>query len=170
MIFKAFFGLCRLQNKPQDLPTSIEFLFICLVIYTIVSFFVSLSLMSFADAAISGGIDTSLVMLMTYCFLYIRRVSERWVQTTTALAGTGIIFNLLVAPIYYWIAFVSSKEPGYTAVALLILVILFWSIIVMGHIMRYAMSIPFAAGILVSFVYLFIISNTIAMFTSPISF
>ena len=50
-------------------------------------------------AMLSGLVETVVLLSITFLFLYLRSVPRRWMQATTALAGTGFIFSLLVFPI-----------------------------------------------------------------------
>jgi len=68
-------------------------------------------------------------------------------QTCTALAGTGTLFNLMALPLFDWFA---SKQTGQALYLLLFVALLIWSLSVMAHIFKHALAISFPASMMVS--------------------
>lgn len=167
-ILKSFFDICLLRKRPQDIPASSTFLFFCLIAYTLCSAAVALASYPGATALFIALVETGLFLLFVYFLLSLRSLTERWLQTSTALAGSGTLLGIISSPLHYWLA---AQEPG-VAVSpepvFLFLLLLVWNILVVGHILRHAMSIPFFAGVLVSICYLVLLISTMsALFPNP---
>ena len=79
------------------------------------------------------------------------------------MAGTGALLTLVAAPFYVWLAHAGGAQGGASSpmLNLLILVIIVWNVVVMGHILRHALSFPLPGGILVSMGYVWVINLTI---------
>ncbi len=163
VIFRDFFDICLLQKRPQDLPASIDFLFICLLSYTTASILLAVPTQTFINAVLAGSVETVLVMLITYLLLILKSKKERWLQTITALSGTGTIFGILALPLFYWIAYTANAKSNQAPVYILVISLIVWNIVVMAHILRHALTVSFTTGVLVSLAYLYIIISIIAM-------
>lgn len=164
VILMAFFDICLFRKRPQDLPTSAAFLLVCLLFYTLSSFVLALLSQSTLNAAAAGVTETVLIMLMTYFFLKLKNMQQRWLQVTTALSGTGIIFSLLAIPVFYWVA--SSGESVHGLLYLLVIILVVWNIAVMAHVMRHSLSVSFTAGVCIALLYIWLIASAIN-FISP---
>jgi len=163
VIFRAFFDICLLQKRPEDLPASVAFLFICLLSYTTTSILLAIPTQTIFNAVIAGSIETVLIMLITYLLLLVKGKKERWLQLTTALSGTGTIFGLLALPLFYWIAYTANVKSDHTFENILVISLVIWNIAVMAHILRHALSASFFTGIFVSLVTRSLILYSIAM-------
>lgn len=95
------------------------------------------------------------MMLMGY--------AARIVQTLVALLGTDIIITLLATPVV--LAKNNASElSGYFEIILLLLII--WSLVIMAHILRHALSVTFLLAGLFAFGY-FILSIKLVNFLLP---
>jgi len=165
VIFRAFLDICLLKKRPQDLPASIEFLVICLLSYTTASILLAIPTLTIINAVIAGCIETALIMLITYLLLLLKSNKERWLQTTTALSGTGAMFGILALPLFYWVAYTANAKSDQASVNLLVILLVIWNIAVMAHILRHALTVSFTTGVLVSLVYLYSVIYIIAIVT-----
>ena len=167
-LWRSFFAICCFRKAPQDLPVSRELLVLCLLAYAFGSFLLALSTQPPQIAMLSGLIETALLAAITYTFLVIWRLPERWIQTTIALSGTGIIFSVAGIPISYLLAYVGSKDPLAPLLFLFVISLLVWNIGVMAHIMRHALSSSFALGVFAALFYVWVITATItSLFPQP---
>lgn len=164
VLIRAFFELCRLRLRPQDLPASAELLIVATAAYGLSSAGLTLISQSVPVSLMAGAVDSLMLLALTYAVLLLRRVPGRWLQTSIAMAGTGALLTILAAPLYMWLAHVGGAQGGgpSPAISLLILVIIVWNVVVMGHILRHALSFPLPGGILVSMGYVWVINATIA--------
>jgi hypothetical protein len=166
IIFLAFCEICVLKRKPQDLPVSGLFLGLCAVTYTISSFLLAYAYQDLNNSLTVALIDIGLMMMITWLLLVISRKPGRWVQTSTALLGTGTIFSLLASPIYYSFSIPGTDASGNVLLTFMVWILIVWNVIVMAHILRHALSVSFVMGVFVALGYVFIISSTIITMTA----
>lgn len=163
VLFRAFFNICLLRTGPQDLPRSNELLIVCLFIYSVINTVFFLLSESFMDAVLAGVIESFLLVLITVAVLKINNTSQRWVQTVTALSGTGCLMALLALPVYYGITLDNLAVTYHAALLTLYIALAMWNISIMGHILRHAMDSVFGFGIVIAFVYIIMSAMTIAL-------
>jgi len=97
-----------------------------------------------ALAAVMSTLDTVLFLAMGYAALWTRGIEHRATQTITALFGTGSILYLLSMAVVLL--------PDYPA-SMLILLMQFWSIVVIGHILSQSLNLALGWGIAISSLY-----------------
>ncbi len=168
VLLLAFFDICRLIKRPQDIPESKNLLTLCLVVYGLLSILLAMLSLSTDKAVLAGVLEVILIMVFTQALLQTRGKSLRWTQTVTALAGTGIIISLIALPLYILTGVGGSNEINSSAsqvLGLLLLVSLAcWNIVIMGHILRHALEVNFMLAIVLAITYIWIIFS----FTSAI--
>ena len=161
VLFLAFFDICRLNKRPQDIPASINLLTLCLFVYGLLSTLLAMLLQPVDKAVLAGFLEVFLIMIFSKALLQIRGKSSRWTQTVTALAGTGIIISLIRLPLYILIGIGGSNELSSSsgqAIGLLLLASLAcWNILVMGHILRHALDVNIMLAIILAITYIWII-------------
>ncbi len=158
VLFRDFFQICLFQKRPQDLPGSAALFRLVLLAYATISASLSYSVQTGVTAVIAGLIETVLLLAITWLFLYLRSVPERWLQTSTALAGTGFIFSLFAFPLFYWGVFFSSGPDAKELISISVLILLLWNIAVMSHILSNALSASWLLGVMGSVTYIALIS------------
>jgi hypothetical protein len=154
IVLKEFFSICLLRKRPQDLPASPVLFWPVLCGYGAISAILLLPTRTVYFAILTGLIEAMMLLLVTFVFLYLRSVPRRWLQTCTALAGTGIIFSLIAFPLFYWRVFFEIDTGAQTVIGVLVLVLVLWNIVVMTHILRHALSASYILGILGSVTYI----------------
>jgi hypothetical protein len=168
VLFFAFFDICRLIKRPQDIPASKNLLTLCLMLYGVLSIQLAALSQPLDKAIMAGGLEVILIMLFSFVLLQINGKSVRWVQTVTALSGTGIIISIIALPLYLFIGIGSDStvnSGGVQVFGLLFLATLAcWNIAIMGHILRHALDINMFLAIVLSITYIWIIFS----FTSAI--
>lgn len=152
-ILKMFVDLCRFRSAPQDLPYSRFLMVLSVSIYFIVGLTISLAEQQFGLSVITASVDTGLLVGLAYLGLWVRDSIPRAIQTVTALAGTGTLFELAGWPL---VSFLQSLEEGQASgLSLLLLVLIIWNITVIGHILKHALELPMwiATGIALLYIY-----------------
>lgn len=134
--------LLRLRHGPQDVPYS-PTLLLSLLPYALLSSALASFVIPAERAWLYGPAEAMLLAILVYVVLALRRQPERYVQTLTALALTGVAFNALSLPL----TALATPENG---LGLLILLLLGWSFAVSVHILRQALDIPVPASVLVN--------------------
>ena len=89
--------------------------------------------------------------------------AARIFQTLTALLGTGVIISLLAIPVLLAISYV-PQLAGYFGLIMLLLII--WSLVIMAHVLRHALSVGFMLAGLFVFGY-FMLSIKLVDFLLP---
>ena len=149
-IVRPFVEICLLKRAPQDLPDSTFLLAIMLVAHTVTSILLNAVVLDGWNAMLAGLTDTLLVSILTASVLYLHSFSARFVQTLSAMTGTGTIISLVAIPLFSWNVGAQQSESANPVAALLMFGIVAWSLAVSGHILRHALTIPYLLGILVA--------------------
>ncbi len=161
VLLLAFFDICRLVKRPQDIPASRNLLTLCLVLYGLLSIQLASLSQPLDKAVLAGVLEVVLIMLFSFALLQISGKSARWVQTVTALSGTGVIISIIALPLYLFIGIGSDNtvnSSGFQVFGLLFLAILAcWNIAIMGHILRHALDINMFLAVVLAIAYIWII-------------
>ena len=156
-LLKVFIDLCLFRAGPQDLPCSSWLRNASLIAYFLVGLGLSLSIEEFAPAIRAVALDTLFLMLLAAIPLKLLNKSERISQTLTAIYGSGILFNLALAP--FAVMYVLAGNQADPLLATMITAIGLWNLAVLGNIIRYALNLPLIAGIAIAITYLAISSQ-----------
>lgn len=169
VLFKLFWDICLLRKGPQDLPASQELLKLCLIAYAgsgLLNLWLGLGDTGHGTALLLTIVDVGLLMGLCHAVLQLMGLLERYVQTLTALTGTGTLLQLIVMPLGLWYQRELAANGATDMPALLWLLLLVWSVAITAHILRHALSVSFGAGMLYALGYL-MISWTLADLLLP---
>jgi len=159
VLFNYFFELCLLRAKPQDLPASGALLGLLLVANVLVGVLAFSGLYGSALRALMAGVVENIFFLTTLgSLLYFKGLFPRFNQTATALLGSSTLLAVILIPLYS-MSGTGTNHTAITAVADLgALALLIWSLLIMGHVIRHAIEVPFGRGIMFAVVY-FLLSS-----------
>ncbi|HHH48648.1 MAG TPA: hypothetical protein ENK51_07165 [Gammaproteobacteria bacterium] len=149
-----FIDLCRLRRGPQDVPASRFLMMLTAGGYFVIGLAVSLLEQPPGLAILSAAVDTLMLAALAWLSLWIIGKTARFTQTYTALAGIGILFGLMGWPL---VAFLQGLPQGQgSSLSLLLLGLVIWNIVVIGHILRHALGLMMwaASGLALFYVYL----------------
>jgi hypothetical protein len=152
-LIRFFVELCLLRRAPQDLPGSSTLLGLILVINLMASVLVGLAAGLAAPVALGQGLaDAVLTLGLLHLALSLTRRPARFLQLATALLGTGTLLSLVaVAPL---LLLSGAESRGETSLAGLPLIfLLFWSLLVTGHILRHGFDLRLGQGVLIAVAY-----------------
>lgn len=153
-------ALCRLRGAPEKLPHSPRLLGALFVAGSGVDALTGLAIGS-SDALAHALLGNAVVFGLCALALAIRRLSNRIVQTATALLGCGLVISLLQLPVALAIGPLPSGAdgtPSLSPVAALLswalLGLLAWQVLVFARIVRSAMesTMPFALALVMTWV------------------
>lgn len=156
-ILRLFIGICVLRANPQDLPVARGLMLLTICSYGVFSFFLASLDPGMAESVVfesatskamfSAIVDTFLLVGFAWAALWIRDFPARRIQTITALSGTGTLFQMVALPVNQ-LLIQMGDEAGLLGdvILLLLMALILWSIVVIGHIMRHALSVSFATG------------------------
>ena len=165
-LIQSFWEICLLQKAPQDIPYS-RGLFLLLLP---VNFLVDILYSGLAYPKVELGSIILVVSVHAVFFLgsisflmAVMGYAARSFQTLTALLGTGVIISLLAMPVLLAISYV-PQLAGYFGLIMLLLII--WSLVIMAHVLRHALSVGFLLAGLFVFGY-FMLSIKLVNFLLP---
>lgn len=137
--------MLRLRGGPQNLPASWQFMLLMVAAY-IVQNLVTGQQLDDEHAAAKSLVAISLQIFVLLGLLYWRRHTERFVQTLSALAGVGIVFNIIT-----WALLTQSNpEINQPVLALVWFSVFIWSMFVDANIYRHSLSVTLSMGMLVT--------------------
>ncbi len=141
---------CLLLRAPQDDPAAFRTLLQALSGYLLVDF---------VQAGASSGtltslgiilLDTALMAAFAWVLLRVTAKTQRYTQTLTSLAGTGMILGLMALPLVQLAAGAHRNDEPMGGLVLGWLVLLGWSISVEAHIFRHALSVRYGIGLMLA--------------------
>jgi hypothetical protein len=159
-LLTAAIELCLLRIGPQDLPASQALLLLSLCLNFAVGVVMIVGLqMEFGRALMETLFQIVLLLGALYLALRFNNRLARFNQSATALMLSELLLGLLVLPMVFWNQRTESTESG-----LLVLVLLFWDIVVMGHILKHTFEMPFNLGIAAAMIFSILSWNLTALF------
>ena len=151
--------LCLLRLGPQQLPASPILLQVSLILNLLVGVLVMMAAKEgLAEAVAESLFEVALMLGVLYMGLKSYNKLRRFNQTASALLISGLLLGLLSLPLVSWNHRSQSAESS-----LLLLLLIFWSILVLGHILRHAFSVPLNVGIAIGVAYTLFSWNLLAL-------
>lgn len=149
-----------LKTAPQDLPYSIGLMGRVIFLYVVSGIVVA----GQNDPSLAFGqtlLNVFIILLFSYVILSALNLKMRFVQTITALIGTGIVFNLLFWPILSFDDIEQASAFSVQMLSLAILMLISWEILVIAHIFRNALNTKMTQAVILSMA-LFFVSLTLS--------
>lgn len=155
-LFRLYYEIALWRRGPRDVPASIPLL----AFVALANFAVSAVQARFAypDETLEGSLlraaaDLALTVLFFWIVLAIGRRSHRYVQTLSALLGSGTLLALPMLVVLLVGRAVPKGSPLGFLVSLAALPLLIWALFVVGHVVRAALESPLFVGMAVSMTY-----------------
>jgi len=145
-----------LKAGPQHLPYSISLLSIMILLYITTGVLVLTTSMEFSQALANMMLYTAVLYAFSFFCLSLLNYRNRLVQMVTALAGIGVVYHLLVWPLFIRINSVQAQEQDVTIAALLMLLLISWQVLVFASVFRQTMQMSMGRSLALSFGYLFL--------------
>jgi hypothetical protein len=143
-LLRFFFRLARLQQAPQDLPASLPLLLLMLAFNVAVGVVGGTRYFGNPLTALAANlVDAAVVAGMLWLLLSVNAKQARFVQTATAIYGLGALYGAAML-LPQGLAIGAGAEQ---LAALLMLALLIWAHVAMGHVLRHALEQSLAAGI-----------------------
>jgi len=161
---RFFWDLSTLRRAPQDLPASPWLMQLLLVLNLLVNTLLGLEVFaSPLRALLAGVLDLVLSGTLLFAALQIRGHAGRWLQAYTGLLGMGVVLG--TCGLLYRLL---SQLLGVSGVAAMLdLGLFFWSLLVIGHILRHALNIRLPFAILIAFAYTIFLFGLTAQWLAP---
>lgn len=163
-ILRAYFLLCIFRSEPRDMPAASAFLIFSVALYVLSGTALALVYQPPPLAILSAIVETALLLALTWILLAVHGLQSRFIQTATAMAGTGFLFSLFSLPLFLFRPWVEngSESPLLLLVSMLLLFLVLWNITVLAHILRHAVSASFTMGVLLAIGYVWVITATLS--------
>lgn len=152
-LIRFFVELCLLRRGPQDLPGSSTLLGLVLAVHLVSAVLVGLAAGLTGPIAVGQGLADALLTLgLLWLALGLTDRRPRFLQVATALFGAGALLGLFALAPLGLVA--GAESRGETSLAgLPLLVLLFWSLLVTGHILRHSFDLHLGQGVLIAVAY-----------------
>jgi hypothetical protein len=137
--------ICTLKAGPQDLRYSPSLLLATVALSVLLSFGVMAGVEDSGASPGSVALQTLLGLAMPRALLQLRQRSGRFVQTASAVFGTSLLLTVALLPAL-------AVSPG-PAAALWWLLIVLWSIAVLGHILAQALDLSRSPALAIALLY-----------------
>lgn len=147
VIFNFFVELALLRRAPQDLPPSQALLFLVLMVGLCAGLLLAMTAgVGLASGLLQSLLDLALMLGALSLALRLLERRERFLQTATALVGVDTLITLM-ALLPVGLARPVDRDSGLLALAgLLFLLLVAWSVLAIGHILRHAFGLTLLQG------------------------
>lgn len=160
VMLNLFLRMWVLRANPQDLPASRALTYGLAVIYMLSSLFSVLAEASLARAFAASAVDLALLVAVVHTLLLMAKVPERGYQTFSAVFGTSIILVIVSTVFMYALGSTEIR-------ATMLLLLLAWYLLIVGHILRQAISVPVLLGALITLMYLMVSAGVTSFLLFP---
>jgi hypothetical protein len=163
---KAFLDIVLWRRGPQDLPASQVLLLLTAAAYVAVSI-VQLLLLEEPAAAwvVFVVLDPLLLTAGVYLLLKLFGKTDRFLQTATAVLGTGVVLGLGMFLPVQWLLFKAGLPPESTVAGSVALAMVVIFALVTGRILKLATETNLFTGVTLSLTY-FLLINLLLHFAS----
>lgn len=143
-LVKLFWDICRLQKGPQDVPAAHILFWLLLLAGLFVDLIITANFVDFQSALLLVLANTIVLFGVVMLMLLMLGYTNRILQTLTSLIGTGLVFSFIRLPVIVMVKLAPQNAGMFGLVEIILLV---WSLVVIAHILRHALSIQlFLAG------------------------
>lgn len=146
MLLQAFWQILLLRSSPQTIPYSTTLLGITLLLHLLMGVVFGAINQPLSESIAPAALGTLLVAGFPYLLLALYGLLNRLVQTVTAMAGCEVLIGLMSLPFNLWL--VSVEKSSAALPALFMLLLFGWNVVVVGYILRHALGVSKAQGLL----------------------
>ena len=156
-ILAAFLQIALRRRGPEDLPASRLLLLAAGLLYVITQSLLGRTVYH-SLVSLAGSLVLDLLLLCGCVWLLLRVTGHlpRYLQTLTAMFGTGALLGICMLPFNYWLDVAATPDKPALGPTIGLLAIVSWSLVVNGHIFSRALSLPFAAALAIAVGYFFL--------------
>ena len=155
-----------LKTAPQDLPYSVSLMGRAAIVYFISGIVVVAGVVEPSLAIGRMLLNIGIILFFSYVVLSSLDLRTRFVQTVTALLGTGIAFNLLAWPVLGFGGVEQESTVAIQIISMIVLMLLSWEILVTAHILRNALGTKMTQAVILSMA-LFFVTLTLSQLVFP---
>ena len=152
-----------MRAGPQILPASRLLYHLSLLLFIGSEVLVNAAFAPVGLAFAHACAELVLLLLLLQLSLRFANRSARYIQTVTAICGTGCVLNILLRTLITLAHINQSSNELAQILYFLIAGVLLWSLFVNGHILRHTFEVRLAVGILIALAYAFAITGLILL-------
>lgn len=153
---KTLLGNLLLNKGPQDLPYSQVLMKLSLLVYFLSGLPGILISLSFAQSMLAMLLDVLVLLAFVYACLRVFDLQARFVQSITALAGVGTVFQLLPLPLLYQLQGLQEGEQIAPGLSIFLLMLVSWNLAVITHVFRATFNVRLMAAMALTICYIVI--------------
>lgn len=156
-LLRFFVELCLLRAGPQDLPAAWPLFWLLMPVNLLIGMLLIGAGLGGLDKAFFAAMVDALVLLgWLQLLLVFKRHPARFLQSATALLGSGALLGLLALPLQLSLGDGGNAE-GLDLVSqtlsLLVLFLMVWSMVVTANVLRHALEVGFGLAMGLSLCY-----------------
>ncbi len=149
----AFIDIALHRRGPEDLPASQFLLGLVLLAYLVVSALTLTVISATRTHVILVLLELVADLGVVFLLLQFFQKGTRFLQTATALVGTGVVLGVIYIPLLRWDELLAAPPTELTTPRFLILLLFIWSLDVAGFILSRALGKPYIVGVSIVIVY-----------------
>ena len=153
---RAMWQICTLRRGPQDLPASSMLMVLMLLLNAVASATLETIEIPATSAVMAAVIDAVVVVILIWALLQTTGKQNRFLQTVTAVAGTGLILSFFALPVVAWLAASVERRQDIGIPMLLWLAVFGWNLLVIAHVLRHAIDSNLVVGFVLAVAIVFI--------------
>ncbi len=161
LLFSAFFDICKFKRRPQDIPQSTNLMSLSVFVYLLIATLLLVLTETPGHSFLSALVEIFILLLFTVGLLALSGKTGRWIQTITAMSGTGVVLSLIAFPVYLLMSMLGTASadanPIYTVAVMVLAALALWNIAVMAHILKEALEVGMFTGVMLAISYIWII-------------
>ncbi len=153
-LLNYFVDLCLLRATPQDVPDSTALLGTAVLVNVLVGLLLIVTARSGPLTALAESlVDVGMMLAVLRGALALTGHPARFHQSATAILGSSALLGLVSLPLLGWSS--GGESDGAQLSGLLLLVLVIWNLVVLGHILRHTFNLSLRQGILAGVIYTF---------------
>lgn len=153
--FHLFARILMMRAPPQALPASPALFWITFSLLFLLTLGKGALVYPALKNLVFNVVDLGLLLGFLYALLALFRRQGRFLQAATAVCGVYVLFYLLDFPAY-WLVVSEALPPAHAVFNLamiFIYLLMFYSVMVLGHILRHALDSTLVTGVLIALAY-----------------
>ncbi len=162
-LLNVFIKICLLRAGPQDVPAASVVMVLATGTYLCIGMLIALTSFTPVQALLWSALDTFLLAAVAQLGLRWRGHVRRFQQTFSALTGSGALLSLVSWPFMLMLLRLPSGDANAALPSLLVVLLMLWSVVVIAHILRHALSSSYAVGVLMALLYAILSWNLSAL-------
>jgi len=164
-LFKQFVALAFLRCKPQDLPSHPMALQVTVFAALAISTISLVSNYGLLGAFVRSALAMALSAGFLLGVLIIQQRQTRFNQAFTAICGASTVIYIVALPLFPSLGSGSGNING--LVLTLVLLLDIWSLIVTAFVYQHTFEVPFARGIALALLLMFLTLLLFGLFPGP---